>query len=182
MHVYQPESNLLCVKKRKERKSRFQKSADLFCTSNMIPNLLFLFWTSQHKIPSQPGCVSKSVYLSGNVCPCFKNRALNVRLFSFFNDDLLACCKSIVFKSFKDKKSKKAHLICNNVFVFVTLSGEVVSVCMCALKLSWNFEPVNGRMQVGGDYSGRGVLKKGGGVCEILTISDAIDFDFMDKL
>lgn len=82
---------------------------------------------------------------------------------SLFYDDLLACCNSIVFKSFKDKKSKKAHLICNNVFVFVTLSGEVASVCMCALKLSWNFEPVNGRMLVGGAYSGRGVLKKGEG-------------------
>ncbi len=45
--------------------------------------------------------------------------------------------------------------------MFVTLSGEVASVCMCALKLLWNFEPVNDRMQVGGDYSGRGVLKRG---------------------
>lgn len=44
--------------------------------------------------------------------------------------------------------------------MFVTLSGEVASVCMCALKLSWNFEPVNDRMQVGRDYSGRGVLEK----------------------
>lgn len=35
---------------------------------------------------------------------------------SLFYDDLLACCNSIVLKWFKDKKWKKAHLFCNNVF------------------------------------------------------------------
>ncbi len=55
VHAYQPESNLLCVKKRKERKSRFNKSADLFCTSNMIPTFSSYSEQANVKFPLSQG-------------------------------------------------------------------------------------------------------------------------------